>query len=231
MNIYDLEFCKRNIGTNTWNEEISGKGAMNRADAEKETNISRSPSRFTRSQQNSSTYDVNEANIRMKSNNPNATQAQNMNGESRGRKTSVSVERGRERKKSLSPSRYLRSQHTSPTAEINVHTESDDQRATESSRKDSDTQNQRSEFQLGGKVGDRADAIMQKGVANRYPYERELKMISSPHGNLFRPGAHQSSKAAFGKSAFARIKFAFRQSIFASTETKSILVCFMPIVQ
>ena len=30
------------------------------------------------------------------------------------------------------------------------------------------------------------------------------------------PGADQSSKAAFGKSAFARIRFAFRQSIFAS---------------
>ena len=54
---------------------------------------------------------------------------------------------------------------------------------------------------------------------------------------IVRPGADQSSKAAFGKSAFAqskfafgksafaRIKFAFRQSIFAFTESKSILVC------
>ena len=183
-NIYVLEFCKRNFWTQTWSEEVNGGRVVNRTDGEKETNISRSPSRSTRSQQYSSTYDVNEANVWMKSNNQTATQAENMNGESRGRSTSVSVECGRERRKSLSPFRYLRSQHTSPTAEINVRTESDDQRAAESSRKDIDTQSQRPEFQLGGKVRDRADAIMQNGGCQHHPLNVNSWRFHHPMGTF-----------------------------------------------
>ena len=57
---------------------------------------------------------------------------------------------------------------------------------------------------------------------------KQINMEGGQSGTYLRPGAHQSSKAAFcksafakskltfGKSAFSRSRFAFRRSIFAS---------------